>query len=81
MRIPLRNSGITVPQDLLHLLQRPAKVDQHRGILMAQVVNANMLQVSLLAQPVPDLVHGGHPLQSIAAGGSDRSEGIFEISR
>lgn len=42
MRIPLGHLGVAVPQDALHLVQRPAAIDEERGELVTQVMNAQL---------------------------------------
>ena len=64
--IPLGHRRVGVSQDLLHLIERPAAVDQERCILMPQVVDPQMGQSRLAPQPLPDLVDRGVGLPGLA---------------
>ena len=55
MRVPLRYRRIAVPQYLLHLIDRSARVDQEGRVLMPKIMDTQMGQASLFPQPRPDL--------------------------
>ena len=46
--------GVGVPENLLHLIQRAAAIDQKTRVHVAQVMQTQMIQASFLAYPMPN---------------------------
>jgi hypothetical protein len=53
MRIPAGGSNICMPQQLLHLVQTPACIDQKRGETVPKVMNPKVWQASPDSRRVP----------------------------
>jgi transposase InsO family protein len=54
-----------VAEYLLHLIQRPAIIDQEAGEAMSQIVNAHLRQIRFPTEAIPHLGYGGIGLASL----------------
>ena len=65
-----------MPQYLLDLKQGPSGIDQERCVLMPEVMNSQLRQSRLFAQPIPHLMHRCIWLPSFAI---DEQEGELPL--